>query len=118
MPQFYAEQDPMFQRSMRLIDAITNSFPAQVTTSFDHDYATGDIVRLNIPRWFGMVRANKLVGKITVTGTDTFTIDVDTTNFNPFAITLPVPWYVDSYPHVTPVGEVTANLDGATQNVL
>ena len=118
MPRFYAEQNPTFQRSMRLIDSITNSFPAQVTTSFDHDYGTGDIVRLNIPKWYGMHQADKLVGTITVTGSDTFTIDIATQNFNPFTITLPVPWYVNSYPYVTPVGEVNANLSGATKNVL
>jgi len=118
MPRFYAEQNPTFQRSMRLIDAITNAYPAQVTTSFDHNYETGDIVRLNIPRYYGMVQADQLVETITVTGAKTFTIDIDTRNFNPFSITLPVPWYVASYPHVTPVGEINENLSGATKNVL
>ena len=103
---------------MRLISAITNANPASVTTSFDHDYGTGDIVRINIPRWFGMVQADQLVGTITVTGTDTFTINIDTSGFNTFAIPAPVPWYVNSYPMVTPVGEVTTKLDGATQNTL
>lgn len=118
MARFHAVQNPTFQRAMRLISAITNSNPATVTTSFDHDYGTGDIVRLNIPRWFGMTQANKLVGTITVTGSDTFTIDIDTTKFDTFVIPSPVPWYVDSYPSVTPVGEVTSKLAGATQNTL
>ena len=103
---------------MRLISAITNANPAQVTTTFDHDYETGDIVRLNLSRWFGMTQANKLVGTITVTGTDTFTINIDTTKFDPYVIPAPVPWYVDRYGSVTPVGEVAANWGGATQNTL
>ena len=118
MARFHAVADPTFQRSMRLISAITNTNPAQVTTTFDHDYGTGDIVRLSIPKWFGMVQIDKLVGTITVTGTDTFTIDIDATSFNPFSIPVPVPWYVNAYAQVTPVGEVTANLGGATQNTL
>jgi len=118
MARFHAEENPTFQRAMRLISAITKSKSAQVTTSFDHDYGTGDIVRLNIPRWFGMVQADRLTGKITVTGTDTFTINIDTTKFDTFAIPAPVPWYMDSYPSVTPVGEIAANLGGATQNTL
>lgn len=118
MARFHAVADPTFQRSMRLISAITNANPASVTTTFDHDYETGDVVRLTIPKWFGMVQANKLYGEITVTGTDTFTIDINTTLFNTFAIPAPVPWYVNSYAQVTPVGEITANLGGATQNTL
>jgi len=118
MARFHAVTDPTFQRSMRLISAITKANPAVVTTTFDHDYETGDIVRLNIPKWFGMTRADKLVGTIKVTGTDTFTIDINTRKFNPFSVPAPVPWYVNAYAQVTPVGEVTANLGGATQNVL
>ena len=118
MARFNAEENPTFQRSMRLISSITNSNPASVTTTFDHNYGTGDIVRLNIPRVFGMTQADKLVGTIAVTGTDSFTIDIDTSGFNPFVVPAPVPWWVSKYAMVTPVGEVTANLNGATQNVL
>jgi len=118
MARFTAVENPTFQRSMRLISSITNAYPAEVTTTFAHNYGTGDIVRLNIPKWYGMIQADKLVEAITVTGATTFTIDIDTTGFDPFSIPAPVPWYVDSYPQVTPVGEVSANLSGATQNVL
>jgi len=118
MARFTAEENPTFQRAMRLISAITNDNPAQVTTTFDHDYGTGDIVRLNIPKWYGMIQADKLVGTITVTGTDTFTIDINTTKFDIFSVPAPVPWYVNASASVTPVGEVTENLDGATQNTL
>lgn len=118
MARFNAETDPTFQRAMRLISAITNANPAQVTTTFDHDYGTGDIVRITVPRWFGMTQAHQLEGEITVTGTDTFTINIDTTHFDTFAIPAPVPWYVNSYPQVTPVGEISENLGGATQNTL
>lgn len=118
MARFHAVADPTFQRSMRLVSAITNANPAQITTTFDHDYGTGDIVRLSIPRWFGMVEADKLVGTITVTGSDTFDMNIDTTSFTPFSVPSPVPWYVNAYAQITPVGEISANLAGATQNTL
>jgi len=118
MARFHAVEDPTFQRAMRLISAITNANPAQITTSFDHDYGTGDIVRLNIPKWFGMTEADKLVGTIIVTGTTTFTIDIDTSKFSTFSIPAPVPWYVHSYPSVHPVGAISSNYAAATQNTL
>lgn len=118
MARFDADTDPTFQRAMRLISAITQAKNAQVTTSFDHDYETGDIVRLVIPKWFGMIEADGLVGEITVTDTDKFTIDIDTREFSTFSIPAPVPWYVHIYPHVRPVGEITSKLSSATTNVL
>lgn len=118
MPRFYVNPDPSFKRSAKHISAITNANPAQVTTTTDHNYEDGDIVRLTVPNAYGMKRANKLKGKISVTGSDTFTIDIDTTKFNPFVIPSPIPWYVNASAQVIPVGEINENLGGATQNVL
>lgn len=116
--RFYANPSPIFQPAMRLVTAITNANPAAVTTSFDHDYRTGDIVRLYVPIWYGMRRADKLKGEITVTSATEFAIDIDTTGFNAFSIPAPVPWYVDSTAQVVPVGEISSNLGAAVQNVL
>lgn len=118
MARFNAETDPTFQRAMRLISALTQANPAQVTTSFDHDYETGDIVRLIVPFGYGMIEADGLTGEIEVTGTDTFTIDIDTTKFSTFNIPSPVPWYRGQYPHVRPVGEISSKLTSATTNTL
>lgn len=112
-----AIQRPVFKPAMRIISAITNSFPATVTTSFDHNYVTGTIVRLNIPPGFGMLQANQLIGPVTVTGDTTFTIPIDTTYFDVFATPATFP---QSYQHaqVTPVGEINSLLTEATRNVL
>lgn len=79
-----AYRRPVFQKAMRIITAITNAFPASVTTSFNHNYITGMIVRLNIPMGYGMQQANQLYGPIIVTGNTTFTIDIDTISMDPF----------------------------------
>lgn len=116
---FYANPSPTFQPAMRLVTGITNASQAAVTTSFDHDYETGDIVRLHVPIWNGMRRANKLQGTITVTSDTEFTIDIDTTGFNAFATpSAPLPWYIDSTAQVVPVAEVNSKLTNATRNVL
>lgn len=118
MSRFSALEDPPFQRAVRLISSITNAYPAEVTTTIDHEYATGDIVRIRVPKWFGMRQIDKLYGPITVTGSASFTIDIDTTKFNIFSAPAPVPFYVNEYASVIPIGEVAANLGGATKNAL
>jgi hypothetical protein len=108
-----AIEDPIFQPARRIISAITNANPAAVTTTFDHDYFTGDIVRLIIPVGFGMTQADELVGEVTVTGDDTFTINIDTTKFDSFSD--PSNGRVAQ---VIPVGEVNSTFYGATENTL
>lgn len=112
-----AQRKPVFQRAMRIIDNITNANPAEVTTSFPHQYGSGEIVRLVIPRGFGMQQANQLTGTIVVTGDTTFDINIDTTLFDVFST--PVTFPLNSqYSQVVPVGEISDLLTGATQNVL
>lgn len=103
---------------MRLITAITQSNPAVVTTSFAHQYVSGTIVRLDIPQADGMQQANQFFGPINVLSTTTFSIPLDTTNFDPFAIPVSPPFYVNTCAQAVPIGEVTPILTAAVQNVL
>ena len=114
-----AQENPTFQPAMREISSITQSSPAEITTTFDHDYRTGDIVRIYIPDGYGMKQIDGFKGDITVTGTDTFTMDINSTSFDALVIPIPSarPWYFNSVPHIVPVGEVTANLGAAVQNI-
>ena len=106
----YADPFPAFQPAMRIVTAITQANPAQVTTSFAHQYKNGLIVRLDIPIENGMPEINGNTYVITVTGSTTFTVPVDSTNFTPFTNNVCTP--------VVPVGEINALLNSATQNVL
>lgn len=112
-----AQTRPVFQPAMRIISAITNDFPAAVTTTFAHQYLTGTIVRLDIPRGYGMVQANQMFGPITVTGDTTFTIPIDTTYFDVFTIPGSYPLSYQSSQAV-PIGEINETLLAATSNVL
>jgi len=62
-----------------------------VTTDEDHIYVAGMIVRFLIPTAFGMVELNKLEGQVISLTNDTLTIDIDSTNFTPFAYPSPLP---------------------------
>lgn len=113
----YSAPFPTYQRAMRIISAITNTAAPTVTTTLNHQYATGDIVRFNIPPLFGMEQLDQQLATVTVVTDTTFTIDIDTTFFAPFVVpgTLPVHY---TGPQVIPVGEVNSTLQSATQNVL
>jgi len=75
---------PIFQRAMRVISTITQANPAVITTTTNHQYISGMIVRLNIPKGFGMQQVNQKQGEITVLSDTTFSIDIDTTLMDPF----------------------------------
>jgi len=118
MSTCYAQFDPIFQPAMRLIAAITNSNPAVVTTTFRHQYVDGTIVRLDIPQADGMQQANGLFAPIIVLSDTTFSIAIDTTNFDAFSIPMDPPPYVNTCAMVVPIGEVATTLQAAVRNVL
>lgn len=106
---------PTFQPAMRVITAITRANPGAVTTNIAHDYGSGEYVRFFFPEpIFGMNQINGKTGRITVTGSTTFTVDIDTTQFDAFS----VPGSNRQWPQVIPTGEVNSELQFATKNVL
>jgi hypothetical protein len=118
MSQCFAVLNPIFQPAMRLIAAISQSNPAQVTTTFAHQYVSGTIVRLNIPQIDGMQELDTTQWPITVTGSTTFTIPVDSTAFSAFAIPVSPPFHANTCAQVVPTGEINETLAAAVRNVL
>ena len=118
MSHCYAIPNPTFQPAMRLISAITQSNPAQVTTTFAHQYVSGTIVRLDIPRADGMEELDGTMWPILVTSSTTFTIPVDSTTFSAFAIPDDPPSHENTCAQVVPIGEINETLAAATRNVL
>ena len=114
-PLIPAIEHPQFQPAMRVITAITNGFPAVVTTSFAHNYHTGLIVRLDIPEEYGMSQANQLFGPIIRIDATNFTIEIDTTKFDPFLV--PVPALIFTQPQAVPIAEVAPLLYQAVRDV-
>lgn len=105
---------PVFQPAMRVISSITQSNPAVVTTTIDHLYITGTIVRIDLPITSGMQQLNQQFGPILVTGTTTFTIPIDTTLYDTFIYSASSSQQAQS----VPIGEISDILTAAVQNVL
>lgn len=110
-----AVENPMFQPAMRIVTAITKAAQAAVTTSFDHDYIDGTVVRFHVPGTYGMYQIDNLTGSVTVTSPTTFTVTIDTTYFDTFSVPS-IPFM--QYAQVTAIGEVNEILEAAEQNIL
>lgn len=93
------------------VASITRANPGVVTTTQANGYLQGLYVRFYFPINFGMMQLNDNVYLITPLTPTTFAIDVDTTNFDAFAITSTV-----QLPEVIPVGETADTLKNAVVN--
>lgn len=113
----YSYPKPVYQPAMRVISAITNSNPVVITTTLPHQYIDGLIVRMDMPQSSGMQQINQQSGVVTVTSPTTFSLPIDSTNYDPFMLpnSFP-PGYQDA--QVVPFGEINSTLYGATKNVL
>lgn len=111
-------QDPDFFPVMNIIVSITNSNPATIVTNSAHGYVDGIVARLDIPVADGMQQANGMTGAITVVDDVTFTIDIDTTNFDTFSIPVSPGQHDQICAQVVPIGEVNSTLQGSVQNIL
>lgn len=116
--QCYAVRDPVYGPAMRLIASITNASAPVVTTTFDHGYITGTIVRFDLPPAVGMQQLNQQTLPITVTGTNTFTMPVDTTTFQAFAIPVSTSPFLDVCAQCVPMAENNDILTAAVKNQL
>jgi len=119
--------NPLFYPRRRTPVQITQAVQAVVTTSVQHDYTVGQQVRFRIPAAWGMIELDGMTGTIVArniavgVGNNTFTVDIDTTGFTPFAmpLTAAAPF---TPAEVVPVGETasalyTNLLDDATVNI-
>jgi hypothetical protein len=74
--------------SMLLITSMTQSYPLvigfTVPQASENTYIPGQLVRLTVPRTWGMYQANGLTGQILSIGSSTMAVDIDTTYFDAF----------------------------------
>ena len=117
MSTCYLQNNPYMKPAAKLIFAIANSDPLQVTTTTNHEYVTGTIVRLVVPQICGMPEVNDVWGEITVTGVNTFTMQINATGYEPFAIPIAPNPHDNTCAQVIPIGEANNILTAALQNV-
>lgn len=125
---FFDLSSPVFKPTVRLISSISKGSTTTVTTEAAHGYQTGMVVKILVPTRIntampvdglvGMTQINNMTGTITVTGNNTFTIDIDSTDFDAFSI--PGTWIKEEglYPQVVPFAEVSEMNTSAVRNVL
>jgi hypothetical protein len=90
------------------ITNITQAIPAVVTTSKPHGLFTGNVVRLNVPKTYGMFQLNNIAVQVSVLTNTTFAcyyslpppVPVDSRNYPAF-VTPTNPGFVSS---VIPIG--------------
>lgn len=122
-----ALQSPIYQPALRIVQSITNANPAVITTTFDHNYKDGDIVQIIIGRGGGMTQMNQQQGTVTVLSTTSFSIPVDSREFDTFVFPTDVlqdpplmasgrKYFTPS--QVVPVGNINSSIYLASQNVL
>ena len=97
------------------ITSITQSNPAVITTGTNHGYSSGFNIRIVFPfpnaYQFGMTQINEQIGTITVLSPNSFAIDINSLNYDPFVL-----GSTTEVPQVIPVGQYTnINLDDSTQ---
>ena len=78
--------------SSLLITSISQSSPMQIGVAIQYPsveantYIVGMAVRLFVPYNYGMFQANNLVGTITAINGNTWTLNLDSSQFDPFVI--------------------------------
>jgi len=87
----YSQETVAENLQWKTIQSISNSFPAIITTVFHHNYPAGLRVRFNIPSIFGMIQLNTLEVQVLAITNNTLTVNVDSSNFAPFAYPSPLP---------------------------
>ena len=74
------------------ITAITQALPMVITVAIGNSsteantYIVGMAVRLFVPYSYGMFQANNLVGTITAISGSNFTLNLDSSQFDPFVV--------------------------------
>lgn len=84
--------NPLFPMlpAINFITGITRSNPAIITTATDHGYSDGLTVRVVFPHTtnpvFGMTQIDEQTGQIVVLSSNSFAININSTNYDPFVL--------------------------------
>lgn len=110
-PQYY-------QPSLFYISAITLGANTTITTSVDHNYVVGQLVKLLIPFTYGAQQLNQQEGYvISIPAPDQVVVNINSIKANAF---IPSPTYGPTLPQIIAVGDVNSgqiNASGRIQNI-
>lgn len=102
-----------------LITAITRTIPMQISftvpSNSENTYRPGQLIRLFIPHSYGMQQANNLTCKVISVQPTIISVNVDSTNFDPFVI--PNNPEAETPASFSPSGAQNLTLDNTTTQV-
>jgi len=107
-PSFYKTPPANFKPKRREISALTNAENAEVTTTEDHEYEVGQLVRMHVSKNYGMTLEGVGATVLTVPSTTTFTINTDTRDLESFVIPTAPPAFTQA--HVVPITGIEDNV--------
>lgn len=87
----YSQQQVFENLIVRTIESISNSYPMVLTTTVDHGYPAGLMVRFLIPIMFGMQELNDIEGQVISVTDNTLTLNINSINFSLFSYPSPLP---------------------------
>ncbi len=109
---------PVYGPGMTVISAITNATLAAVTTTTNHGYVDGTIVRFDVTPACGMAQIDQMTSPIVVIGNTTFTTEIDSTLFAAFAIPASPDVHTNICSLCVPIGSENDTLEPAVRNIL
>ncbi len=101
-----------FKPSRFVISALTIGPTTTVTTSVDHNYVIGQLVRLLIQPTYGAYPLNEKVGYvIEIPSADEVVITIDSVGANPF---ISSPTYGPTEPQIVAIGDINTGVISST----
>lgn len=104
-----------YQPSLFDISALTRGINTTVTTSVDHNYVVGQVVRLLIPFTYGCVQLNEQQGYvIAIPAANQVVVTINSTQANAF---IPSPVYGPTPPQIVAIGDINSGQISSNGNV-
>lgn len=91
----------------REISAVSNATRAVVTTTENHGYSAGQVVRLIVPSEYGMSLFFVVANILSIPTDTTFVTDIDTSNQSSYVAPTPPPGFTQS--QVVPISGIEQN---------
>jgi hypothetical protein len=104
-----------FTPHQEIIAQIVRGLPTTVFTIRAHGFLAGQVVKIDIPVQRGMQQLNGYIGQATITGALTFTLPIDSTGFDPYAVIV-IPVNESYCGQVIPIAEDALTLACSTIN--
>ena len=102
-PTFFKPSKADFVPKRREISDVTNAFEPTVTTTEEHGYEVGQLIRLHVSDRYGMTIDGETATVLSIPTTTTFTCNYDTRSSNTYT----TPTYSDgngfTQSHVVPI---------------